>query len=521
VAKPVSGFDPTEIFTATSMFFTKSQLQSINDLDKLLAHFTACKTKLPNVEFGSDSDKNIFESYLDPCAGEAYPSNDMFKDMMRGISAAIAIKDWLKGTYTPEAKSKEAQTVYMTGKAWPAEVAVFNIPVKGFSSYNSSDIIIKPVGMPKGYYGVSLKKKPKTDSPDPTMINKAFDTIFKDPPSNLKTSIDAMKADIIGVRQSFFAGLVRDAVTEGLIYLPSSETRKSDKDVFKGSKRTEYNMHKDRAWINTKGSLNMPEIIGPKDFTADDKRKYTEARLKGLYGLAAEDKDYYLGLLDQNKRIVVKSNIWNYYGDNTRALGKGALKSRTDTMRKWVNSKLGGKNDLYDGIMGVMNNPIYKNLIAETLVSVTMRPDILDEIKKNQNVKDLGEIDFGFALVTGVGDARFTANYQNTAISIPRGNATDIKCVIEGLAHMANVQSDKDWEFKITNRPTEESQDDDLVDDSDDGDGAAKIIFDLERKGKALMKMELRFKGGFTPQPQWFGVMSSHFKNTVLAGDCL
>ena len=517
-----TGFEPTEIFTATSMFFTASELNAAkSDILKLVKLWEDSKDKLSSIEFGTTQDRDIFSSYYDLDPGQAFPSAAHIQDFARGISAALAIKGWLGGPYTPEVKSKEAQTVYMTGKVWPDEVDVLNVPARGFNSYNSSDIIIKPVGMPKGYYGVSLKKKPKTDSPDPTMINKAFDTIFKDPPSNLKTSIDAMKADIIGVRQSFFAGLVRDAVTEGLIYLPSSETRKSDKDVFKGSKRTEYNMHKDRAWINTKGSLNMPEIIGPKDFTADDKRKYTEARLKGLYGLAAEDKDYYLGLLDQNKRIVVKSNIWNYYGDNTRALGKGALKSRTDTMRKWVNSKLGGKNDLYDGIMGVMNNPIYKNLIAETLVSVTMRPDILDEIKKNQNVKDLGEIDFGFALVTGVGDARFTANYQNTAISIPRGNATDIKCVIEGLAHMANVQSDKDWEFKITNRPTEESQDDDLVDDSDDGDGAAKIIFDLERKGKALMKMELRFKGGFTPQPQWFGVMSSHFKNTVLAGDCL
>ena len=34
------------------------------------------------------------------------------------------------------------------------------------------------------------------------------------------------------------------------------------------------------------------------------------------------------------------------------------------------------------------------------------------------------------------------------------------------------------------------------------------------------MKMELRFKGGFTSQPQFFGVFSSHFKE-VLQGKCL
>ena len=56
---------------------------------------------------------------------------------------------------------------------------------------------------------------------------------------------------------------------------------------------------------------------------------------------------------------------------------------------------------------------------------------------------------------------------------------------------------------------------------SDDGDGAAKIIFDLERKGKALMKMELRFKGGFTSQPQFFGIMTDEFKSVLTNGKCL
>ena len=67
-----------------------------------------------------------------------------------------------------------------------------------------------------------------------------------------------------------------------------------------------------------------------------------------------------------------------------------------------------------------------------------------------------------------------------------KGKAFDIECVQEGLAHMDTYDSNDKWKFVITNRPTEESTDDDLIDESDDGDGAAKIIFNLEKKENLL-----------------------------------
>ena len=54
----------------------------------------------------------------------------------------------------------------------------------------------------------------------------------------------------------------------------------------------------------------------------------------------------------------------------------------------------------------------------------------------------------------------------------------------------------------------------------DDEQGAAKVYFDL-RKGKiVIMNMELRYKGGFTSQPQFFGTLSKQFKD-VLKGQCV
>ena len=198
-----TGFEPTEIFTATAMFFTVTELNNAkSDISKLVAFFDQAKEKLSNVEFGTSQDQDVFSSYYDLDAGQAFPSAAHIQDMARGISAALAIKDWLGGTHTPEVKSKEAQTVFMTGKVWPNEVDVLNVPARGFNSYNSSDIIIKPVGMPKGYYGVSLKKKPKEDDVDPTMINKAFDTVLQG------KEFDDVKEEIVDVRAEYFLSLI-------------------------------------------------------------------------------------------------------------------------------------------------------------------------------------------------------------------------------------------------------------------------------------------------------------------------
>ena len=66
MAEARTGFEPTEIFTATAMFFTKSQLDDAkSDIIKLVDFFTAAKGKLSNVEFGTSQDQTVFSSYYD------------------------------------------------------------------------------------------------------------------------------------------------------------------------------------------------------------------------------------------------------------------------------------------------------------------------------------------------------------------------------------------------------------------------------------------------------------------------
>ena len=108
---------------------------------------------------------------------------DIFKnsgtagDMIRGISAAKAIKQWMKSAH--HISNPTAQKVYMTGDTWPEQVRPLAVKAHGFDAYNSSDLIIQPMGHPNAYFGVSLKKKKTANDQDPTLINKAFDTLLQ------------------------------------------------------------------------------------------------------------------------------------------------------------------------------------------------------------------------------------------------------------------------------------------------------------------------------------------------------
>ena len=531
MAEPKSGFEPSEIFTATAMFFTKAELNKIQkgDLFEVVEFFKDTETKLTNSEggvvFGSSQEQTAFESYWEwPGKGEPifspFPESWQVTNMMQGISAALAIKDWLSG----KKKNPMPKTVYMTGKQWPDEVDVFNIDVRGFSSYNSSDIIIKPKGESHCYMGVSLKKKPSAESVDPTMINKAFDTVLC-----TDTAFDTVKKKIVEVRTNYFGNLVKEAVDEGLLWIRQNTVGRPAKWLFSGHNsgdRTINNMDKDRAFIDTKGSILMKEILGPKDFTEKDQKEYGENRLTDLYGLATEKKSDLLKILasDPKKRIIArdipKSN-WNFYGD--KALNKSTLKQAVakDSMRRWVNGKLSTDKTLYDEMLKVMNQNA--QLFGEQLISVTLRTGVLDEIKKAPGVQRLGDVDFGFALVTGMGKAPSklpTAlkldpklrkkELEKQMASIPSGKAYDIGCVLEGLAHLDTLNKGKK-EYKFVVKEKEEAH----VDD----DGPAKLIFDLMKNNRAVLAMELRFKGGFTSQPQFFGYMTDDFKG-VLAGEC-
>ena len=249
--------EASEVMTAGALFFSNRTLDLALQSNTSLGDFMAsAKTKVETgVEFGSSR-----AEFLDMMT----PSPSMMREMVIGISAAKAVKQWVS-KYPGMCQDPIAQTVFMTGNIWPTEVNDFRIDAFGFDDYNSSDIIFKPAT--KKYFGISLKKKPKPTSPDPTLINKAFDTVLQG------NKFDSIKEELTSVRVEYFAGQVRQAHEDGILYIPNI-VNLSDEELFYGRNRDKTIFK--RPYPNTKGSLSGGY---DNDTAPDAMRKFVNADL--------------------------------------------------------------------------------------------------------------------------------------------------------------------------------------------------------------------------------------------------
>ena len=402
----------SEVMAAAAMFYPKSELEKASEDTKNLSNWivSAKDVATKNIEFGSSAKE--FLDFMEPTTAA-------LKEAVVGISAAIAIKKWL-GNSHGEGGDAIANKVFLTGNVWPKEVEKFRIKAYGFDDYNSSDFIVKTKD--KHYYGVSLKKKPKENSQDPTLINKAFDTVLNG------SQFDKIKQEITNLRVEYFAGLVRQANEDGILYIKDIE-KQSDLELFEAKKRDKKVF--DRAYINIKGSLS------------------------GGYG-------------------------------NDKA---------PDAMRKFVNTELSKRdNILFKQLTQYMASEA--DLFANTLINLVLKVKLYDELSANKN---LSKYSFGFGLVTGVGQM------QRGKPSVGLGKAVDLHTILCGLSDLA-----------ANKKPYQIVVDFDKKADAN----AAKIFFKLSKAGVNILDMELRYKGSFTSQPQFFATITKEFQ-TILTEKCL
>ena len=402
----------SEVMAAGAMFSTAVELKKASESTEALGEWitNAAKKVADNVEFGSS--RNEFLAFMEPTPAA-------FKEAAVGISAALAIKGWLKSSHG-QGNDAVAEKVFLTGNVWPKEVEKFRIKAYGFDDYNSSDFIVKTGD--KNYFGVSLKKKPKKNSADPTLINKAFDTVLNG------NQFDKIKEEITELRTEYFAGLVRQAHEDGILFIESIN-RQTDKELFEAKKRDKKIF--DRAYINIKGSIS------------------------GGYG-------------------------------NDKA---------PDAMRKFVNADLAKTNNiLFRRLTQYMDDNA--DLFAKTLINLVLKVKLYDELSANKKLKDFT---FGFALVTGIGEI------SRGKPNVSPGKAIDLHTILCGLSDLeANKKP-----YKIT------------VDFEKKAEAnAAKIFFKLSKAGVNILDMELRYKGSFTSQPQFFATVTKEFQ-TILTEKCL
>ena len=402
----------SEVMAAGAMFYSASELKKASESTEALGQWiiSAEKEVASKVEFGSS--RNEFLEFMKPTPAA-------FKEATVGISAALAIKDWLKSQHG-QGNDAVAENVFLTGNVWPKEVEKFRIKAYGFDDYNSSDFIVKTAD--KKYFGVSLKKKPKKNSADPTLINKAFDTVLNG------NQFNKIKEEITELRTEYFAGLVRQANEDGILFIKDIN-RQTDKELFEAKKRDKKIF--DRAYINIKGSIS------------------------GGYG-------------------------------NDKA---------PDAMRKFVNADLAKTNNvLFKRLTQYMNDNA--DLFAKTLINLVLKVKLYDELSANKKLKDFT---FGFALVTGIGEiARGKPN-------VSTGKAIDLHTILCGLSDLE--ANKKPYKIAVDFEKKAEAN-------------AAKIFFKLSKAGVNILDMELRYKGSFTSQPQFFATVTKEFQ-TILTEKCL
>ena len=402
----------SEVMAAGAMFSTAAELKKASESTEALGEWitNAAKKVADNVEFGSS--RNEFLAFMEPTPAA-------FKEAAVGISAALAIKGWLKSSHG-QGNDAIAEKVFLTGNVWPKEVEKFRIKAYGFDDYNSSDFIVKTGD--KKYFGVSLKKKPKKNSADPTLINKAFDTVLNG------NQFNKIKEEITDLRTEYFAGLVRQAHEDGILFIENIN-RQTDKELFEAKKRDKKLF--DRAYINIKGSIS------------------------GGY-------------------------------NNDKA---------PDAMRKFVNADLAKTNNiLFRRLTQYMDDNA--DLFAKTLINLVLKVKLYDELSANKKLKDFT---FGFALVTGIGEV------SRGKPNVSSGKAIDLHTILCGLSDLE--ANKKPYKIAVDFEKKAEAN-------------AAKIFFKLSKAGVNILDMELRYKGSFTSQPQFFATVTKEFQ-TILTEKCL
>tara|TARA_R110000824_G_scaffold58888_6_gene158763 strand:+ start:3037 stop:4269 length:1233 start_codon:yes stop_codon:yes gene_type:complete len=403
----------SEIATLGCMFFKKKDMtDAVKDLDSLVSFTRKVRDKVGSdrfVKFGTG--KDAFIRAMDP------EDSSVQNDMVRACSAAIAIKDWLH-IHHGEPSDVIVKKGYMTGNVWPSPVDKFRIKAFGMDDYNSSDLIVYTgkQGEFEYYYGISLKKKNKVADADPTLINKAFDSVMDG------REFDKLKNDIRDLRIKWFADKVREADKKRLIKIEAAHEKLSDLELLAakpGGTTKQY--------VNLKGTVSE--------------------------------------------------------GYDT---GNG--------FRTWMNRQVGIGN-LYTEMVKLVEP--HMEMFADSLVNLVLKAQLSDELNANKN---LNKYYFGFCLATGIGYVR------RGVPDMGPGAVYAQESVLCGLNHLSHAKKP----YKLTQIPNP----------AGDESTAAKVFFEISKGKIPLLKLEIRYKGDFRPQPQFQAFLTKEFKK-ILTGECL
>ena len=170
-------------------------------------------------------------------------------------------------------------------------------------------------------------------------------------------------------------------------------------------------------------------------------------------------------------------------------------KSGVMGLRDFINKDLGDKdNELYKEFERIIQT--HATAFAEGLIDITLKTQMQAKLE----AKNIGDYHFEFALVTGFADFTIKKPLTNSVLNL---NAADVKpqhSILCGLANLAG--HDDPYELKYDKMKKYKS-------------GAAKLYYKLKRNRKHILDIQLRYKGNFRQQPQFFATLAQPFINQM------
>ena len=170
------------------------------------------------------------------------------------------------------------------------------------------------------------------------------------------------------------------------------------------------------------------------------------------------------------------------------------------SMRFFVNEQLSEKK----------NNKLWKQFeklidvagpkLAENLINIILKRYLFDKL----DAKDLDGKDFDFALVTGIANVKTSGD-----VNISDAKILPLKTTLCGLKR---IEEKYKGEYRVI-QDTEATQ----------KSSAAKIFFKLvkgDRQTISLLDLQVRYKGSFTPDPQFQGGLTTEFKKLLDVETC-
>ena len=461
---PNIGIEVSEIMAAAAMLMKPSKLDEYyNDGFKGLVNFLKEAKKLAGTKkfvFGPGLQTKAMKSFQGQDGTDITNTNPPYSEWLtaavQGISAASSIRAWAP------ARAKQSKSiisnvvcvnVYLTGDSWPSEIAEYQVSAYGFQSYNSSDIVLK-FSLNEGglaYYGISLKKKPSLKSPDPTLINKAFDSVLEGEGDKQIKELNVIKAKVKTKTREYFAEVIKKAVQEKILKigngsLPGSVEAISKirlygevKDIFKAKEKF--------ALINLKGSGTI-DLKNPL--------KQTDPN---LFQMKGSDGKY-------------------------REFTKGEMRKK-GMMKEFVNRELAKLDkSIYARMAKVMTE--YGEIFGKALVNLVLKTNLYGKIDEHQ---------FAFALITGAGEVDKNGNPKSA--KIPVVQAKGLYTVLCGLSALNDGGKTK---YKVI-----------LDEDKNEDSEAAKVFLKLMKGKIEVLSLQLKYKGNFMGQPQFGATITEDF----------